>query len=227
MKVDLFCIASGPSLTKEDCRLIANTGVPVLAINNSWELPPRCDYLFAGDLKWWDAYAKSIPSEITKLTSSKKAAMKHGINFFPASGPFNSGMRALMWALHSGFKNIVLLGFDCSTKNGAHWHGLHDKNKGLSNPDANKVSQWLIHFFDVYARAGRLEADIINCSRYTELKCFKCLTLEEVLGIKKVDEKNSEKIDKKNLQHKEVDQDHTNLRKSLIIKNVKKKKAER
>lgn len=217
MEIDLFVIASGPSLTKEDCQLIVDTGVPILAINNSWQRTSRCDYLFAGDIKWWNVYAEAIPAKIQKFTSSKKAAMKYGINFFPANGAFNSGMRALMWALHTGFKNIVLLGFDCSIEKGIHWHGLHSETLGLSNPDKNKVHQWQVHFLDVYASAGRLEANIINCSRHTELNCFKRLTLEEILGIKKVDKKETIKgeIDK-------ADLDHNAFRKTLIIKSKKK-----
>ncbi|RLC31989.1 hypothetical protein DRH13_02280 [Candidatus Woesebacteria bacterium] len=225
MKIDLFVIASGPSLTEEDCRLIANTGVPILAVNDSWQRTPRCNFLFAGDIKWWDAHAEEVPAKIQKFTSAKKAAMKHGINFFPANGAFNSGMRALMWALHTGFKNIVLLGFDCSIKKDIHWHGPHSKALGLSNPDKIMMRRWLIHFLDVYARAGRLEANIINCSRHTELKCFKCLTLEEVLGIKKVEKKEVTK--EKHDKVVEVDLEHGAFRKAIIIKNKKKKENEK
>lgn len=184
LRVDLFCIASGPSLTKEDCKLVASTGVKILAVNNSWELTPRCNFLFAGDLKWWDAYATKVPAKIIKFTSSKKAAVKHRVNFFPASGPFNSGMRAIMWALRNGFKNIVLLGFDCSLKNDIHWHGAHDIKLGLSNPDAARVKKWHTHFLDVRAHSERVGANILNCSRYTELGCFSLASLESVLGLK-------------------------------------------
>ena len=182
-KIDLFCLASGPSLTKEDCDLVSSTGVKILAVNNSWKLTPRCDFLFAGDIKWWNAYAKEVPDKIRKYTSSKKAAAKFGINFFPASGAFNSGMRALVWALHNGFKNIVLLGFDCSVKKGVHWHGLHNKKLGLSNPDKSKTKSWHLHFLDVYSKALKFEAAIVNCSRYTELGCFPIASLEHVLGL--------------------------------------------
>jgi hypothetical protein len=170
-------------LTEEDCKLVAETGVPILAVNNSWERTPRCTFLYAGDLKWWEGYAESVPEKIQKWTSSKKAATKFGINFHPASGPFNSGMRALMWALQNGFRNIVLLGYDCSFVDGVHWHGLHDETRGLSNPDEDKARKWQIHFLDVYARAGRLGAKIINSSRHTELGCFPCMSLEDVLGL--------------------------------------------
>lgn len=181
-KVDLFCIASGPSLVKEDCISISNTDTPILAVNNSWKITPRCDYLFAGDVKWWNVYGQEVPDSIQKWTSSKKAAEQYAVNLFPASGAFNSGMRAILWALKSGFRNIALLGYDCSLEHGIHWHADHDTKKMLSNPDATKVEKWKLHFFDVYARAGRLNANIINCSRFTALKIFNCDSLENVLA---------------------------------------------
>lgn len=185
MNFDLICIASGPSLTKKDCELVRELDIKTLAVNTSWELVPWCDYVYAGDFRWWKENINKVSKNIEKWTSSKDAAKIHKINFHPANGPFNSGMRALMWALKQGFRNILLLGFDCSIKNGIHWHGLHDISKGLSNPDQNRINSWEIQFLDVYAKAGYLEAKIYNCSRNTELKCFPRLTLENALQIKK------------------------------------------
>ena len=89
-------------------------------------------------------------------------------------------MRALIWALGNGFKKIALLGYDCSIENGTHWHGDH-KN-GLSNPSNEKVKEWFEQFETVAELAKNAGAEIINCSRHTELKCFKIGKLEEVLS---------------------------------------------
>ena len=92
---------------------------------------------------------------------------------------------ALLWAIKKGYKNIRLLGYDCSIRNGFHWHGEHDQEKGLSNPGIRKVEKWHDQFTKVYFEAARTSVNIINCSRYTELVCFPCATLEEVLQIDK------------------------------------------
>ena len=92
----IFCIASGPSLTFEDCVLVRQSGIETLAVNTSWQMVPWCNYVYAGDLKWWSAYHREIPSNIKKVTSSKKAASKYNLIFHPANGSFNSGMRALL-----------------------------------------------------------------------------------------------------------------------------------
>jgi len=192
--IDLFCLASGPSLTEEDCKLVKESGARVLAVNNSWELVPWCDYLYAGDIKWWEGYANKVPSTIQKWTSAKKAAAKFGLNYHPATGAFNSGMRALIWAMENGYKRIFLLGYDCSLKNGVHWHGSHDAKKGLNNPDKGRVVAWQEHFMKVFIKARKLGVEIINCSRYTELTCFKYSELEFVLGLKIVVKEEEEKL---------------------------------
>lgn len=178
---ELFCIASGPSLTKEDCQLIKNLNVDFLAVNDSWKLVPWCDYLYAGDYKWWRANFQAVPKNIQGITSSPQAATMFNLELHKSSGPFNSGMRSLLWAMAKGYKKIFLLGFDCSVKNGVHWHGLHDVKKGLSNPKPEKMIRWQEQFMRVYAKTGRLGIEVINCSRYTELTCFKIAKLEDVL----------------------------------------------
>lgn len=197
MKLDLFCIASGPSLTKEDCALIAKTNTPILAVNNSWEISPRCDYLYAGDYKWWTAYGSRVPENIVKISSSRQAASRFKLQHHSANGPFNSGMRALIWALENGFKSIALLGFDCSLKNGTHWHGDHNTRRGLSNPDKSKVDKWHLQFLDVYEKAKRVKAEIVNCSRHTELGCFPLMDLESLLDVKPKRKRRTKKEPKK------------------------------
>jgi hypothetical protein len=72
-----------------------------------------------------------------------------------------------------GADEIYLLGYDCSLKNGLHWHGKHDGK--LTNCDS--IKEWP----SIFARVSRqVDAKVYNCSRYTELKCFEKLELEQV-----------------------------------------------
>lgn len=179
--IDLICIASGPSLTAGDCEAVRLFGKGVVAVNNSWKMVPWCDYIFAGDLKWWRAYHRELNIQAERWTSSTAAAKTYKVNFFKASGPFNSGMRAIQWGIWKGFKDILLLGYDCSLKNGIHWHGPHDERRALKNPNAKKVCRWHSQFEQVAIDANKKGVLIRNCSRYSEMACFPRAKLEDVL----------------------------------------------
>ena len=179
--IDLFCIASGPSLTYDDCELIRKSGIKSVAVNNSWEMAPFCNYIYAGDRKWWAAYHDKITINAERWTCSDKAASSYGLNYHIAGGPYNSGMRAIQFAISKGFKSIALIGYDCSVKKGTHWHGDH-KIKGFGNPTNEKISTWKDQFKRVSDQAKKNNITVINCSRYTELECFDIVKLEKALG---------------------------------------------
>lgn len=179
--IDLFCIASGPSLTVEDCNLVFRTGARVLAVNNSWQMAPSCDYLYAGDHKWWDVHHKKITIDPGRWwTCSEKAAVLFGVNYHRAGGPYNSGMRAIQFGISQGFKAIGLLGYDCSLKEGLHWHGPHTE-PGLKNPSTDKMKRWFIQFERVAKQAEKAGVKIYNCSRKTELTFFPVISLEDAV----------------------------------------------
>lgn len=180
--IDLFCIASGPSLTASDCDLVRLSRIKTVAVNNSWEMATFCDYVYAGDSKWWNVNFDKIRMPAEKWTCSDKAANIYKIHYHIAAGPYNSGMRAIQFGIFKGFKNIALLGYDCSLKNGIHWHGPHT-SEALRNPNADKVRKWHDQFRRVSGMAKKQSINIYNCSRYTELECFEKIELEKALGI--------------------------------------------
>lgn len=171
-------IASGPSLTAGDCSLVEASGLTAIAVNSSWRLARFASILYAGDKAWWDAYGHEVDIPAEKWTCSRQAAAKHRINHHQAYGGYNSGMRAIQFAVERGASRIVLIGFDCSLANGLHWHGPHELTK---NPDAAKVKKWHAQFKTVAALAKLLRCEVINCSRYTELTCFPTQELEAAL----------------------------------------------
>jgi hypothetical protein len=179
--IDLFCIASGPSLTASDCELIRESGVKTIAVNNSWQMAPFCNFIYAGDGKWWDEFNDKITIPAERWTCSHTAANVYQINYHIAAGAYNSGMRAIQFGISQGFKNIALLGYDCSLKNGVHWHGPHI-GETLRNPNELKLAKWKIQFAAVAKNAKKLGVRVINCSRHTELECFEKMSLEEALN---------------------------------------------
>ena len=179
--VDIFCIASGPSLTRADCDLISQSGVRVCCVNNTWEMFSQVDYLYAGDKKWWEAYGDQVNIPVgEKWTCAKSAAREFGINLHKANGPFNSGMRAIQWAIEQGFKTIALLGYDGSIKYGNHFHGNHSFKKARPLTP-KKITGWHMQFLKVEKQARQVKVKIYNCSRYTELGNFPIVALEDVL----------------------------------------------
>lgn len=171
--------ASGPSLTADDCALVSDAGIPLIAVNSSWQAAPQCRYIYAGDLCWWDKNYADITSQAELWTCNRRASTRYGIKLFPTdtSVTFNSGQRAILFADWLGYSQIILLGFDCSIANGSHWHGQHD---GLSNPTPANTRRWREEF-KLAARqlAGRVQ--IINCSRQTALTCFPVDTLDNLI----------------------------------------------
>lgn len=151
-----------------------------IAVNSTWKLAPWCDVLFAGDAKWWDCYGAEVSIPAKRASNSKNAWKRHGAKPVKKSKVgakgHNSGLMAIEWAIQRGFRDIYLLGFDCSVKNGIHHHGPHTKSP---NPNAGKCALWQHQFQRINEHYP--DANVVNCSRYTELKAFPRQTLETVL----------------------------------------------
>ncbi|RJT45683.1 hypothetical protein [Rahnella woolbedingensis] len=178
MSAVVIC-ASGPSLTLADCALAVESGLPVIAVNSSWQAVPECTHIYAGDLRWWDIYVQNLPEKPQRWSCNNRAHTRYGVNLFPTDtgDTFNSGQRAILFAHWLGFRDIILLGFDCSIANGSHWHGDHTS---LDNPTAENVTRWFGEF-ERLAHELPGSVNIINSSRQTTLKCFRRLSLEAAL----------------------------------------------
>ncbi|MCQ4370003.1 hypothetical protein [Enterobacter asburiae] len=171
-----ICVASGPSLTANDCALASGSGYPVIAVNSSWRAVPDCQHIYAADFAWWDQYHDSLTVSAERWTQSRRANSRYGVKLFRPSenGPFNSGQRAIQLAAHLGAEKVILLGYDCTLENGAHWHGSHPAT--MHNPVPREVIRWHEDFSSL---AGQLPGvEIINASRHTALTCFRLSTLE-------------------------------------------------
>ncbi|MEZ2604973.1 hypothetical protein [Kluyvera intermedia] len=172
--------ASGPSLIKKDCDLVCASGHTVIAVNSTWLAIPDCDYIYSTDYNWWHNNINLLPPSPERWTSNRKAFKEFSLNLFPIhdGGTFNSGQRAILFSAQLGAKNIILLGYDCSINNGIHWHGTHSSS---SNPDVSTTIRWQREF-EVIGKALCNDIHIINCSRYTEITCFRRLPLELALA---------------------------------------------
>lgn len=175
----VFCVGSGPSLTKKDCAAIEKTGSPIIAVNSSWQAVPSASILFAGDEAWWTANLSQLNTRAALWTTSMSASLKYNLRLFKSSGRhWNSGLRAIELAESLGAEKVVLLGYDCSVRRGAHWHGKHDKTL---NPTSGVCQSWIAQFKQL---SQRVKVPVINCSRETVLTCFPQVNLEDILCLK-------------------------------------------
>lgn len=179
MMATFICIASGPSLTADDCTLARDSGHPIIAVNTSFKAIPDCQYIYAADFSWWEKHYREIQTSAELWTSSVSAAIHHRLNFFshPDNESFNSGQRAIQLAVQQGARRIILLGYDCDIEAGTHWHGDHPS--ALKNPDNVSVSRWHVEFSRLVPLLDKVE--ILNCSRRSALTCFPISTFETAL----------------------------------------------
>lgn len=174
-----ICIASGPSLTANDCALASNSGYPIIAVNSSWRAAPECQHIYAADFSWWEKYHSDVPTGAQCWTSSVSATIRYGLNYFPHpdNESFNSGLRAIQLAIKQRASRVLLLGYDCCIESGSHWHSDHPV--GLKNPDSSSVERWHAEYSRLAATLCGIK--ILNCSRRSALACFPLSTIEAAL----------------------------------------------
>jgi len=178
------CIASGPSLTQEDCEAVRSAGLPTIVTNTSFRIAPWADILFGFDARWWREHLPEVRQVFRgRLITGTDVGPRLGIETTHAAPWFtrfgNSGACAISLAISARAARILLLGFDCrrGPLGEAHWHGDHPK--GMSN--CHSMQNWHYQFEQVAKRAAEKQVKVINCSRRTALKCFARGELQQAL----------------------------------------------
>lgn len=186
---DVFCLASGPSLTDADVEAVREWRAAdperrrVAVANTTFRAAPWADALFAMDGKWWGMHWQEVKHRFrgtaySTATSLPPAYGVRALNRTYFRDYRNSGAGAVSLAAHAGAARAWLLGYDCSHGPGGltHWHGSHPKGLG----DAVSIARWPAKFAQLAADLrGRMP--VVNCSRHTILDCFERRPLEEVL----------------------------------------------
>jgi len=181
-----------------------------LAVNNSWQLCPWADVLYACDFSWW-RLNRGVP-EFSGLKISQHGSCKY---HFPdiklvqcvrsseahksdtirtdKKGVIgwgrNGGFQALNLAVQFGSKKIVLVGFDMTLAHGLHWHGKHPtmiktnngQQRGLFNPRDKQVGEWRKAMDGAKAVLDRLGVTVINCSQVSALKAYPKMKFEDAI----------------------------------------------
>jgi hypothetical protein len=164
----------------------------VIVVNNTWELLPWADVLYACDLRWWERYgaqAKAFTGEKWTLCPNaatryrlKRVGKRDGEGLCTEPGHVNtggnSGYQAVNLAWHFGARRIVLLGFDMHRQNGGHWHGEHENM--LSAPDSH-IACWVRRFEPLARDLDRAGVEVVNATPGSALRCFRMAGMTEAL----------------------------------------------
>lgn len=186
----VVCIASGPSLTREDVDYVRGKA-RVIVVNTSYQLAPWADVLYACDAKWW-RWHKGAPDFAGQKYSLQKDARWHdpairvlentgveGLERTPTGlrNGRNGGYQAINLAVHFGASRILLLGYDMSQgpHREEHWHGEHP------NRSRSPFDKFLRVFPSIVAPLQAVGVEVINCSRRTALTCFPRLPIDVAL----------------------------------------------
>lgn len=194
-------MATGPSLTTEQVQEVEDSDAAVVVVNDSWQLAPWADVLYACDMKWWKWHHEEarksfeglrVTNDNTKQIFQSFPELsvlhgKHAPGFSRESSTIhygrNSGYQAVNLALLTGTKTVILLGFDYNYnhRNGAaHWFGDHpDKVRTGEAGFKRWIKEWETTVDDVKQFGAR----IINCSPGTSLTLYETMELTDALAI--------------------------------------------
>lgn len=193
-----ICIASGPSLTKEDVEYIRvnRTDHAVMVVNDNYKLAPWAEFLYACDGKWWDVYVQDVKAKFKGecWTQEVEHSKKYDLNYIQGlhtSGlgkngrihyGSNSGYQAVNLCYLFGAKEIMLIGYDMKVDKNKkqHWFGAHPGSLNANSP----YDSFARNFNGLACDLEKEKIKVINCTRDTALNCFKKQKLEEYLPLK-------------------------------------------
>ena len=187
----VVCMASGPSLTKEDADYCRGKADGVIVVNTTYQMAPWADALIASDVRWWQWHKGAKDFHGLKYATSK-AVKWSGVQLLKNTGRdgletnpsglkhgMNSGYRAVNLAVHFGAARILLLGYDMQRGAGKdrleHWHGDHPIASRSAYPVFRK------HFETLVEPLKALGIDVLNCTPGSALECFPKAPLRDVL----------------------------------------------
>lgn len=196
-------VASGPSAAKANIEALRGRA-KVVVINESWQLAPWADVLYACDTKWWKLRL-GVPKfnglkvchvdlksrqDVDIIRAFPKVRWVHvdrwgdqllteRPGYLGAGG--NSGFQALNLAVQFGAKKILLIGYDMTIAHGEHWHARHPMPLSNPHPQQN-LPRWRKSLDGSAGRLRALGVEVVNASPVSELKAFPKMSVEEALA---------------------------------------------
>lgn len=206
----MVCIASGPSLTADDCQRVGRwkeTATPaneqrlVVVVNESWRLAGYADHLYGADGKWWRHTTRSGRRCIDDVrahfrgqlwTCDHGAGVEFRLNQLDVRR--DPGLATAHGVVNCGAGNGGMQAVNLAWHLGAtrivllgydmggtgHWHGLHVDKLGDPNPPL--MQRWAQAAAPMARDLVELGVEIANCSRVSAAKGWPRKALEDVLA---------------------------------------------
>lgn len=190
-------IASGGSTKKADVEALRRR-VAVVAIKKNVELAPWADAVYGCDLPWWKS-VRGLPDyrgmkwawapdackaygcakvEIPEYQKKRDDMLFGEVGSVGAGG--NSGFQALNLVAQLGANRVILIGFDCQGRSGAHWYGRNGWHQA-NNPSEQGFARWRAAFAKAAPVLLERGVDVVNASPLSDLKCFRRQGVEATL----------------------------------------------
>lgn len=184
-------VASGET-AKYECLADARQTHRTIAINNSWQLAPWSDILYAHDYSWWKNNNGLLDFSGQKICGNTHYGYKEEWNLlrvqteprtdkilYEPAGRFGFGRNSGFWALNLAVQlkaqRIILVGFDMQ---GSHWHPDHSGR----NPTPHAMQSWIKSFEGSAPELETRGIDVINTSPRSAINCFRRETFQESIS---------------------------------------------
>ena len=194
----IACVASGPSLTAEDCEYLRGK-CRVVAVNDGVRLVPFADVLYSSDWFWWDRHSGWPTFHGLKIGMCRRSMRATGYQKYPDMNVINhsgdrglelqptalktgtnSGYAAINLAVHLGAARVLLLGYNMGKLHGrAHFFGPH--TGGLKDSQAHDYATMLRHFTTILEPLKASGVEVVNCTPNSFLQVFPKMDLREAL----------------------------------------------
>ena len=168
----------------------------VAVINNSYQLAPWADLLYAADGKWWEYHVAARGFSGLKVTPDAAAARRYGLNrvslvpetaeecariFLGGDGSIghggNGGFQTVNLVTAFGARRQIWIGLDFC---GEHWHGKHPD--ALKNPRPQTLEKWRKRLDGQADELKRLGVEVLNVSSTSALTNYRKCSLPEALA---------------------------------------------
>jgi len=200
-------LASGPSVTPDQCAAAIDAGWFTIAINNTWQIAPKAHTLYACDWHWWRSSSAPGPKDFRgqwvighmlkqggrRFLMSDQKWREGRIRYAPVlvgrnemifdgdqigSGS-NSAFQAANLAVRWGARRIVLIGVDCHSP-GRWWHPPHSHAEAPIVDDKT-CRTWLRAWRAAAKQLSARGVEVVNCSPGSAVRDFPKVPLRDLL----------------------------------------------
>ena len=174
-------LGGGPSLTLQQVEHVRGH-CRIIAINRAYRLAPGADWLHAADKWWWEGHPDALAFKGIKTTC--EAGVDQRVIFIRPSGIWGfeddpsrvrtglcGGYQASQFAVRSGAKRVLLLGYD---GHGGNWH------EGYGKPSVAYES-CVGEYRNLASHLTRRGVEMLNCSPGTIYDAFPIADIADVL----------------------------------------------